>query len=103
MSDEVVMKLSRPIEAHGERLSTLTLRCPTVKELRKTGAPYRLAGAGGGAVDYEACAGLLSAICGVPPSAIDQLEAGDFDEAAWRLVGFMRRSSEEIPGTESTG
>lgn len=97
------MPLSRPITAHGETLAALVLRCPTVKELRKSGAPYRLAAGGGVAVDYDACASLLSAICAVPPSSIDQLEAGDFDEAAWRLVGFMKRSPDETPPAGSTG
>lgn len=98
MAETTTMPLTTPIQAHGETLSALELRCPTVKELRACGAPYRLGanagGFGGVAVDYDACARLISSICAIPPSSVDQMDAGDFDEAAWRLVGFMRRSSD---------
>ena len=88
------MQLSSPIQAHGETLSALELRKPTVKELRAAGAPYRISRGGEVTVDYEACARLIAAICAIPPSSVDLMDTADFDEAAWKVVGFMRSSSE---------
>lgn len=107
MADIVTLPLAKPITAHGETLSALELRPPTVKELRACGSPKRV-GAGGIVVEYEACAQLLSRICAIPPSSIDQMDPGDFDEACWRLVGFMTPSSagetaDPAPATTSAG
>lgn len=85
------LSLAAPIQAHGETLTELTLRKPTVKELRLCGQPYRIVG-GGAQCDYDACAKLISAVAGIPPSSVDQLDAADFDEAALILVGFTKRA-----------
>ena len=99
MTETVTMPLAKPIQAHGETLSALVLRSPTVKELRQCGAPRRLGADKSIVIDYEACAQLLVAICAIPPSSVDQLDAADFDEASLRIVGFIGRSSaEETPG-----
>jgi hypothetical protein len=96
--------LAKPIAAHGETLNELVLRRPTVKELRACGQPYRVSGAGeGGSVqaDYNACAKLLAAICGVPPSSIDEMDSGDFDDACMILVGFTKPAPREATASAS--
>lgn len=95
MSDTVTIALTRPIQAHGETLATLELRAPTVREMRQCGAPRRIGIDNSIVVDYEACAKLLSAICAIPPSSVDQMHPSDFDEAAMQLLGFIGRSSAE--------
>lgn len=89
-----VIHLSQPITAHGEELRELRLRRPTVKELREAGAPYLIlnVGTGSGVVpNYDACGRLIEKICNIPPSAVDQLDPADFDEACLRLMGFTKR------------
>jgi hypothetical protein len=83
--------LAKPIQAHGETLTALTLRRPTVKELRTFGAPYRL-GNDSVRIDYEVCAKLISEICAIPPSTVDQMDGADFDEVSLILVGFTKRA-----------
>lgn len=87
MADTVTIPLTKPITAHNETLSELTLRMPTVKELRVAGAPYRNAD-GGVTPDFAACAKLIAMICVIPPSSVDQMNAPDFNVASLELVGF---------------
>jgi hypothetical protein len=89
---EKIVSLISPIEAHGEKLTELKLRRPTTDELIIHGQPYIVLPSGGGAVkaDYRACAGLICAICAIPPSALAKIDAADFDELAMVLVGFTR-------------
>jgi len=87
MDDTVTMTLARPIQAHNESVTQLVLRPPTVKELRVCGAPYRNAD-GGVTPDFNATAKLISMICQIPPSSVDQMAVGDFNEASLTLLGF---------------
>jgi len=94
MADETIkIPLSKPITAHGETLNEIVLRRPTVKEMRTCGQPYCVSSGGNGGsmqADYNACAKLLAAICAVPPSSIDEMDGGDFDDACMILVGFTK-------------
>lgn len=102
--ETVTIDLSTPIQADdGTRTRTqLVLRRPTVKELRACGAPYRI-GAQNGSIspDYEACAQLISMICAIPPSSVDQLDGADFDDIALRLVGFTKPAPRPADGPGS--
>lgn len=100
MADPIKYKLTSSIQAHGATLTELELRKPTVMELRACGMPYKMTGAAVQA-DYAACAKLLSAICAIPPSSVDQMDAADFDDAALILVGFLKRAPVEGTGTGS--
>ncbi len=98
MADDTrTIPLAKPIAAHGETLTQLVLRRPTVKEMRTCGQPYRLSDASGGGfalqADYDACAKLISAICAIPPSSVDDMDAADFDNASMMLVGFTKRAA----------
>lgn len=88
MADPITILLTAPIQAHGHTHTELVIRQPTVKELRQAGQPYRV-GNGVASADYEACHRLISMICAIPPSSVDQLDGADFDEIAMILVGFM--------------
>lgn len=88
MTDTLILKLRKPIQAHGDPLKELTLRKPTVDELIAHGSPYVIVGTSGAKPDYRACAGLLSAVCAIPPSSVSQLDAADFNAAAMQLLGF---------------
>jgi tail assembly chaperone E/41/14-like protein len=94
LSEIITIKLHVPIEAHDEELTELKLRRPTADELITHGQPYILVSGGGGGIkaDYRACAGLLVAICGIPPSSVAKLDPADFDDLAMVLVGFTKRA-----------
>lgn len=91
------IRLTTPVTAYGETVTAVTLRRPTVAELRKCGQPYTVVGSGGAAgvkADYDACARLLECVCDppLPSMAVDTLDPADFDELSMRLVGFTKRA-----------
>ena len=100
--DSVTIPLTKPIRAHGETLSELTLRPPTVKELRSTGSPYKGSAGAAIAADYEVCANLISSICGIPNSSVDELSGRDFNLLAMTLVGFTVGATAEDMNSSSS-
>ncbi len=88
----VTLQLSAPVTAYGEQVTSVTLRPPTVAELRKCGQPYVVAG--GLKADYEACARLLECVCTppLPGPTVNTLDPADFDDLAMILVGFTKRA-----------
>ncbi|MGC2415895.1 MAG: phage tail assembly protein [Stellaceae bacterium] len=101
-ADSVTIRLTKPIRAHGETLSELTLRPPTVKELRSAGSPFKGSGTGAIAPDYEACANLLSMICAIPHPSVDELAARDFNLLSMTLVGFTVGATAEDMNSSSS-
>lgn len=86
----VTVKLSAPIEAHGETLQELTLREPNGKDLRTIGMPYRIGAEDGSiTVDAGVVARHISALAGVPLSAVDKMPAGDWGAALSAVLGFF--------------
>ncbi|VVG70945.1 hypothetical protein PAP18089_01917 [Pandoraea apista] len=85
------IKLTKPIKAHGEQVSVLTLREPTGEEVRKVGAlPYDVHGAAGNMIPQARVALKYAAICaGVPPSSLDQLSAVDSLVVVNTVVGMF--------------
>lgn len=89
----VDITLSSPITAHGERLTALTLRPLTVKELRQCGAmPFYDAADGSTRVDPGAVAALISTLAGIPTSSVDQMSASDFAACVPVILGFFSAS-----------
>jgi len=63
MSDPI--KLEQPIEAHGEQLTELTLRRPTVQEVRAIKAmPYKLDKNEDVSLDMDVVAKYIAVLCG---------------------------------------
>ena len=85
--------LSKPITAHGEQIQELTLREPTIKDVRKLGLPYLIHtdGSGGSSVEIRADTILnyASTLAAVPPSSIDQLALADFSPLQAAVMGFF--------------
>lgn len=90
MKSEVTVPLSRPIQAHGEEVTALTLREPTGKDLRIHGLPYRATQDGEIVVDAGAMARLMVELAGVPLSSIDRLSAVDFQAVTGAIMGFFQ-------------
>ncbi|MDN5397972.1 MAG: phage tail assembly protein [Pseudomonas sp.] len=94
------IKLSGPIEAHGEQVSELTVRRPTVQEVRAIKAlPYKIGKDEEVTLDTEVAAKYIAVCAGIPPSSVNQLELTDFNELCWEVAGFFMKSAPPPPKT----
>ena len=86
----VTVTLSKPIEAHGETLTELTLREPSGKDIRTFGMPYRV-GAEDGSVIIDAAAmhRYIAGLAAVPPSAVDKMSPLDWTAVMAAVLGFF--------------
>src|SRR5471032_709475 len=88
MSDTV--KLQVAIEAHGEPLTELTLRRPTVQEVRAIKAlPYRIDKNEEVSLDMDVTAKYIAICAGIPPSSVNQLDLSDLNNLSWAVAGFF--------------
>lgn len=64
------VKLQVPIEAHGEPLAELSLRRPTVQEVRAIKAlPYKIDKSEEVSLDMDVAAKYIAVCAGIPPSS----------------------------------
>lgn len=89
-------KLQTPIQAHGEEVTELTLRPPTVQECRAIKVlPYTIGADQMPVLDTEAAGKYLAVCAAIPASSVNQLSLPDFNTLGWAVVGFfMSRASE---------
>ena len=94
MSDRVSLTLTRPVEAHGETLDTLTFRPPVAADLGACGMPFRLMD--GGALDISVAniIALAARLAGVPPSVIGNMPLDEYYRVQAAIMGFF-------PGTQA--
>ncbi|MCO7573382.1 MULTISPECIES: phage tail assembly protein [Pseudomonas] len=84
------IKLQAPIEAHGETLVELTLRRPTVQEVRAIKAlPYKIDKSEEVSLDMDAAAKYIAVCAGIPPSSVNQLDLVDLNALSWAVAGFF--------------
>ena len=87
----VDVPLAVPIKAHGEEVSVITLRRPTVAEVRKIGRlPYAIVDDSGSAgPDMHVIPAYVAVCAGIPPSSVDQIDLSDLNQLAWTIAGFF--------------
>ena len=94
----IVIKLSKPIQAHGEMVSELSFREPTGLDIELVGVPVHftwvagdnVASDGGVQVVYSKNMGMmLSHLAAVPPSSIKMLAAKDWIKCAMAVQSFF--------------
>ena len=95
-------KLSTPIQAHGEEVTSITLRRPTVAECRaiKT-LPYAIGKDEEVSLNLDVAAKYI-AVCGaIPAPSVNQLDLADLNTLAWVIAGFFMTpaSAAKKPGT----
>lgn len=91
-----IIKLSTPIQAHGEPLTQLTLRRPTVRECRQIGQlPYRVEKDESVGLNLDVAAKYIVVCAEIPSSSVDQMDVTDLNAAAWALAGFFMASPEK--------
>ncbi|RBH54787.1 MULTISPECIES: phage tail assembly protein [Pseudomonas] len=94
MTDPV--KLQVPIEAHGEPLSELTLRRPTVQEVRAIKAlPYKIDKGENVSLDMDVAAKYIAVCTGIPPSSVNQLDLSDLNTLSWAVAGFFMSAASQ--------
>lgn len=94
-----VIKLSKPIEAHGEQVSELTLREPTTEDVIANGHPFLIIQSedDGTAVEIRAksIARYISLLAGIPMSSVKELALSDFSKCQGAVMGFFGQSGAE--------
>lgn len=98
-------KLSAPIQAHGEEVTSITLRRPTVPECRaiKT-LPFAFGKDEEVTINLDVAAKYI-AVCGaIPAPSVNQLDLVDLNSLAWVIVGFFfppdSKAADPAPVTE---
>lgn len=91
--------LSKAINAHGEELTELNFREPTVKDIRQIGLPQRLMPSTDGdsvAIDVRAdiVAQYIARLAAIPMSSVDQLAIADFNVCMGVVMGFFNGGDE---------
>ena len=88
MSD--LVKLQVAIEAHGETVSELTMRRPTVQEVRAINAlPYKIDKNEEVTLDMDVSAKYIAVCAGIPPSSVNQLDLADLNSLSWAVASFF--------------
>lgn len=83
-------ELSTPIQAHGEEVTSITLRRPTVVECRAIKSlPYAFGKDEEVSLNLDVAAKYI-AVCGaIPAPSVNQLDLADLNTLAWEVVGFF--------------
>lgn len=84
------VKLSAAIDAHGEPVTELTLRRPTVQEVRAIKAlPYKIGKDEEVSLDMDVAAKYIAVCAGIPSSSVNQLDLADLNSLSWAVAGFF--------------
>jgi len=98
MSDVVTLRVA--IEAHGESLNELTLRRPTVQEVRAIKAlPYKIDKSEEVSLDMDVAAKYIAVCAGIPPSSVNQLDLADLNALSWSVASFFMSAASQPSAT----
>jgi hypothetical protein len=90
MSQVITHTLSMPILAHDEQVLELTLRRPTVAEVRAIKAlPYKIDKNEDVSLDMDVAAKYIAVCAGIPAPSVNQLDLADLNNLAWAIAGFF--------------
>lgn len=93
MSTDVIVPLSKPIKAHDEELSQLTLREPTTEEVMEEGYPFLVVtsktGDSGVELRPKVVARYVMKLSGIPLSSVKQLSVPDLQRCQVAVMGFF--------------
>lgn len=98
MKDVVTLRVA--IEAHGEPLHELTLRRPTVQEVRAIKAlPYKIDKSEEVSLDMDVAAKYIAVCAGIPPSSVNQLDLADLNALSWAVASFFMSAASQPSAT----
>lgn len=88
--------LTKPIEAHGETISSLDLKELTGADITACGVPFAtIQGADGKTaiqINAKEISQMISTLAGIPTSSVGKLSAADWMKAASAVIGFFGTS-----------
>lgn len=93
-----VHPLKKPIKAHGEEVSELTLRAPLTKDIIELGLPNLIvvSDAGPGVeIRTKVIARYISRLAAVPMGSVEALDPSDFNDLTAVVMGFFGQSDGE--------
>lgn len=79
----VRIDLQYPIQAHGEEITFLEMKRPTVKQLKKISKSGD---------EVEKSAAMIAELAGIPPSSVDMIDAADFIAINEVIESFFENS-----------
>ena len=83
-------KLAEPIQAHDQEVLEVTLRRPTVAEVRAIKAlPYKIDKNEDVSLDMEVAAKYIAVCAGIPAPSVNQLDLFDLNNLGWAVSGFF--------------
>lgn len=86
--EPIVITLSRPVEAHGEAIKTLSLREPNAGDIKVCGYPLQISDGAAIPVAGAICK-YIARLANVPPSTVDKLTPADFNACLTAIVDFF--------------
>lgn len=90
MSQDKPYKLAAPIQAHDQEVLEVTLRRPTVAEVRAIKSlPYKFDKNEDVSLDLDVSAKYIAICAGIPASSVNQLDLFDLNNLAWAVAGFL--------------
>lgn len=94
------VQLQVAIEAHGEPLTELVLRRPTVQEVRAIKAlPYKIDKNEEVSLDMDVAAKYIAVCAGIPPSSVNQLDLADLNALSWAVASFFMSAASALSPT----
>jgi len=92
-ANDLMLTLSKPIQAHGEEVKIIKWREPTAGDIERAGNPIILEVFGleqpRVTFDEKKMSAMISTLAQIPPSSVRQIPAGDWNTIAWKLVRFF--------------
>lgn len=94
MADPLTIELKKPIKAHGQELTTLTLREPVPEDLMQIGSPILIipsaTGDSGMEIRAKVIGAYISKLGGIPPSSVKDLHLADFMKCQELLLPLLQ-------------
>lgn len=95
--------LASPIQAHDQEVLELTLRRPTVAEVRAIKAlPYKIDKDEAVSLDLDVAAKYIAICAGIPSPSVNQLDLSDLNNLAWEISGFFMTAASAKKATSPT-
>jgi hypothetical protein len=102
MSQVTTYKLAAPIQAHDQEVLELTLRRPTVAEVRGIKAlPYKIDKNEDVSLDLDVAAKYIAICAAIPAPSVNQLDLSDLNNLAWAVSGFFMTAASAKPETSA--
>lgn len=94
-----VIKLDKPIQAHGKEVTELELREPTTEEVMEEGYPYLIVQGNGGVsgvqLQPKVVARYVMRLAAIPMPSVKQMSIGDLQSAQAVVMGFFGQTGSD--------